>query len=257
MELKPAFVKDAPPGLHIRPFEAHHQRYGDVQFAGRIHNAVRHDVATQDTPENVDKNAPYMGIGEHDGERGGNGFLTGSTSGIKKVGGFRSGLFDSVHCRHRQPSAVYQCADGSAKADVCKPLFGCGAFQRIALFPILKGRHIRVPFQCTVVKVHFGIQRDEPAPFGKCQRVDFKLRQIFFHGERGQTPYQCGGLPRLGRIQPPTANLSDLEGPQGMAAETRGRYTLRSAHRHGFDVHAAVRGGHDGQALRRTIEGHC
>ena len=86
MELKPAFVKDAPPGLHIRPFEAHHQRYGDVQFAGRIHNAVRHDVATQDTPENIDEDAPDVRVGKHDRKPGGDGLLAGPAPGVKEVG---------------------------------------------------------------------------------------------------------------------------------------------------------------------------
>ena len=182
MEPESAFPEDAPPFRHVGPFEPHHQRHGDVQFTGRVHDAVRHDVATQDTPENIDEDAPDVRVGKHDRKPGGDGLLAGPAPGVKEVGRLGPSLLDGVHRGHRKPGPVHQGAYGTAQPNIGEPLFGGGALPRIALLRIPEGRDIGMPFQRAVVKVHLGVQRHKSAPFAQGQRVDLKLGHILFGG---------------------------------------------------------------------------
>src|SRR3984893_3760752 len=66
-----AFPDDLLAGIDIGALQPHHQRYFQAGFLHRGHHALGDDITFHDAAENVDQNAPHIGIGGDDLERRG------------------------------------------------------------------------------------------------------------------------------------------------------------------------------------------
>src|SRR5690606_2251818 len=122
-----------------------------------INDTLCNTVATYNSSKDVYKDGFYIRIFQNKPEGFLHTFGIGSSSHIKEVGWFSTGLLDKVHGRHGQTCSVYHTAYVSVKVNIVKSY--CLGFNLYrVLLPNVSHFHIvLVTEQCVVVKAYFGI----------------------------------------------------------------------------------------------------
>src|SRR5262245_31596416 len=95
----------------VGAFQPNHDRFGDVQVAGRFDDAARNHIASDNAAENVNQHGLYVRIGQQDSEGVLDPLLRSPAADVQKVRRLAAGQLDDVHRRHRQPRAIDHAGD--------------------------------------------------------------------------------------------------------------------------------------------------
>src|SRR5690606_38678222 len=242
--------------IDIGALEADDQGHDELHLAGRGHHALGDDVAAHVAAEDVDQDAPHVGILEDDLEGRGDALLGGAAADIEEVGRLGAVQLDDVHGRHGEAGAVDHAADLAVQLDVVQRPLGGFQLGGVLLVRIAHVLDILVPEQRVVVEVHLGVERDHVAGAGNDQRVDLDDRGVkagegLVHRQhelgrrldllalQAEAEGDPAGVMRLhagGRVD---GNLEDLLGVLGGNL---------------LDLHAALGGGHHGDARGGAVD---
>ena len=224
-----AFPEDAPPFRRRRSLRAAPPaaRRCPVQRAA-FHDAVRHDVATQDTPENIDKDAPGTCGSESmiENPAATVSSLAPPPASRKSAGSAPACLMASI-VAIASPGPVHQRTDGTAQPNIGEPLFGGGALQPIALPPLsLRAAISGCRFSALSSKFILASNATNPPPSLRASGLISSLGHILFGGKGRQplAPAECQ-FPRraLDSAPPALQQVPGLKRPQVVASVQPGR----------------------------------
>src|ERR1022692_2297221 len=154
----------------------------------RCHDPVGHRVARGDAAEDIDQNAAYRRIGQHDLQAVRHHVGRSPAADVEEVGRLdtaevRTRVGDHVQGRHHQAGAIADDPDRAVKLDVIEVLRLGLSLDRVGRSWIGEPAML-LPEGCVVVQRHLAVQRDHLTVSGQDQRIDFDQRGVLV-GEDG------------------------------------------------------------------------
>ncbi|MBE1491598.1 hypothetical protein H4W31_007236 [Plantactinospora soyae] len=160
--------EDLPPRHGVVAVQPDDQWFGDRlapvgEQADRLDDAVGHGVAGGDPAEDVDEDAPYVGVAEDDLQAVRHHLGRGAAADVEEVGRLHPAellarVGDHVECAHHQAGSVADDSHGSVELDVVEVLLGGPDLQRVGGADVDELRMSGLSEPGVVVQGHLAVQ---------------------------------------------------------------------------------------------------
>src|SRR6478609_11359968 len=260
-----ALGEDAPALLDVVAVEAHHQRAVLLLAEGveRADDAVGHGVAGRDAAEDVDEDAPDLGVGQDDVQPVGHHLGARAATDVEEVGRLLAaellaGVGDDVEGAHDETRTVADDADGAVELDVVEVLLLGRCLERVRVGGVLERLVVGVAEAGVLVERHLAVERDDLAVLGLDEGVDLDERGVLLAVDRPQLLDDVGDGRLVGLVE--ARGVDDLLRLRGVDARVGvdgdARQGLGALDGELLDLHAALLGAHGEVGAVGTVEQH-
>ena len=163
---RPLSASSAPALDHVRTFETYDNRHPDPDFLHSADNALRDQITTHDSAEDIDQDRLDVVIGEDQFECRSNPFAGCSAANIQKVGRLTAVQLDQVHRGHGQTGAIDHARDIAIQRHIVQIVRRGFPFLLILLTWIAQLRQPLLAEQGVVLDVDLRIQREHVTAAG-------------------------------------------------------------------------------------------
>ncbi len=181
-----SFFQDPAADFYISTFQTNDDRDSEFLLTageelGRFYDAGRDDVALIDAAKNIDQDAVYLIVFEHDVESSHDFFWCGVAADVQEVCRFAAVFFDDVHGSHSEACAIDHASHVAAQIDIVQSFGSCLSFLVIFFGDVAKRYDFRMAGQGAVIEIELRIKRHHVAFLGDHQRIHFSQGTIFIY----------------------------------------------------------------------------
>ncbi|KAH3664244.1 hypothetical protein OGAPHI_004596 [Ogataea philodendri] len=161
--------------VEVGTLQSNHNRDLKRKVLGGRNQTLGNVITSNNTTKDVDKDGLNTLLGQDELEGLLDGFWSGSSTNVQKVGWRSSVQLNNVHGGHGQTSTVDETSNVTIQLDEVQTKLAGSDFFRVLLGDVSPGKHLLLSESSVVVETELGVHAQNLVVLGLCEWVDLDL----------------------------------------------------------------------------------